>query len=84
MDLAVIVLAAAEAAGQAAEQAEELKSEAPFFIAGGILATFAVVISVVGIKLPDFPGTATAARGVMALCAVLVVATMAATLYVSG
>jgi hypothetical protein len=76
MDLSVILAAAGSAA-------EPEKSELPFFLAGGLLASFAVVMSVVGFKKPDFPATQTAARGVMALGATLVAATMFAIVYVS-
>jgi hypothetical protein len=55
----------------------------PFFIAGGVLASFAVVISVVGFRRPDFPANEAAARGVMAIGTVLVAATMAMIVYVA-
>lgn len=84
MSLLATILAAAEHAAEAgAHPEEEHKSEAPFFIIGGLLATFAVVISVIGFKNPDFPGDATAARGVMALGVTLTVATMASIIYVA-
>jgi hypothetical protein len=70
------LLAAAEAAPE--------KSKLPFFLAGGVLAVFAVLISVFGFKKPDFPADAGAARGVMALSIVLVLATMSAIVYVSN
>jgi hypothetical protein len=53
-------------------------------VIGGCLALFAVVISVIGFKRPDFPGSAAAARGVMGLGVTLVLATMAAIVYVSN
>ena len=77
MDLGLI-LAAAEAA------AEPKKSELPFFVAAGLLACFAVIISVVGFKKPDFPADETAARGVMALSVTLVAAAMFAIVYVAA
>lgn len=80
MDLSILMAAAEHAAG-AAEEHE--KSEMPFFIAGGILATFAIVISVIGFKKPDFPATESAARGIMVLSAVLVAAAMFTTVYVA-
>jgi hypothetical protein len=70
------LLAAAEAAPE--------KSKLPFFLAGGVLAVFAVLISVIGFKKPDFPADAGAARGVMGLSIVLVLATMSAIVYVSN
>lgn len=63
MSAIMTILAAAEAAGEHAKEAE--KSEVPFFIAGGAWALFAVIISVVGFKRPEFPETSGATRGVM-------------------
>jgi hypothetical protein len=77
MDLSVIV-AAAEHAAEAHH-----KSELPFFLAGGLLASFAVIISVVGFKKPDFPANDAAARGVMTVGAVLVASAMAMIIYVN-
>jgi hypothetical protein len=60
----------------AAEEAE--KSHTAFYIAGGILALWAVLVSFVGIRgHENWPGNDTAARGVMGISAVLVVAAMA-------
>jgi hypothetical protein len=81
MSVLATILAAAEAGGHAAE---EEKSEAPFFFIAGALALFAILISVVGFKKPDFPASAGAARGVMALGVTLVLATMAGIVYVSN
>ena len=81
MDLSII-LAAAEHAAEAAEEHE--KSELPFFIAGAVLVTFAVVVSVFGIKRPDFPTTQRAARGVMTAGTVLVLGAMSMIVYVAN
>jgi hypothetical protein len=72
--LAAFLLLAAEVAG-AAEEAEP--SKAPFYVAGGLFAVFAVVLGVVGLRSPDFPRTGSAARGVMTVSVVLMVAAMA-------
>jgi hypothetical protein len=56
----------------AAEHAEPSKTA--FFIAGGALAAWAVLLSFFGLTRPDFPGNAAAARGVMAISTVLVAA----------
>jgi hypothetical protein len=72
------ILAAAEVA------AEHEKSEAPFFVAGAVLASFAVIISIIGIRKPDFPSDEGTARGVMALSVMLVLAAMSAIVYVSN
>jgi hypothetical protein len=62
----------------AAEEAEET-SKAAFYIAGGVLAAFAVLVSILGItRIGSFPASQGQARGVMALGALLVAATMAA------
>ena len=68
----------------AAEAVEHEKSETPFFIAGVVLAGFAILISIVGMKKPDFPSDQGTARGVMALSVMLVLATMSAIVYVSN
>lgn len=82
MDLAFI-LAAAEHATAVAEHAEEHKSETPFFVAGGIFAVYAILVSVYGFKKPDFPATAAAARGIMSAGAVLMVAAVSTAIYVA-
>jgi hypothetical protein len=58
--------------------AAEEGSKTPYYIAGGVLAAFAVIISAIGIRGHDtFPASKGAMRAVMALAAVLVIATMA-------
>jgi hypothetical protein len=59
----------------AAEEAEPSKTA--FYLCGGLLAVWAVLLGVIGLRSPDFPGSATVARGVMAVSAVLMVAAMA-------
>jgi hypothetical protein len=56
----------------------EETSKTPFYIAGGVLVAFAIVVSALGITRRDFPGSKGAARGVMALAALLVAFAMAA------
>lgn len=68
MHLLALIVAAAE------EEVEPSKTA--FYIAGGLLALWAVVLSAIGLSRPEFPGEAGAARGVMALSAVLVVGAM--------
>ncbi len=48
------------------------KSKTPFYIAGGVLAAWAVVVSVVGVKRPGFPGGTNGERGVIAVSVLLV------------
>ena len=54
-----------------------------FYVAGGVLAAFAVLISAIGMARPEFPGSAAVGRGVMALGAVLAAAAMASAVIVS-
>lgn len=53
-------------------------SKAPFYIAGAVLAAWAVALAFGGMRMPDFPGSATAARAVMGISALLVATTLAA------
>ncbi len=62
----------------AAEGGEET-SKTAFYVAGGVLAVFAVIVAAIGIRGHEtFPPTRGAARAVMGLAAILVAATMAA------
>ncbi|MCW2991074.1 MAG: hypothetical protein JWM73_1668 [Solirubrobacterales bacterium] len=61
----------------AAEGAAET-SKTAFYLAGGALAAWAVILSALGLSRPEFPGSDGAARGVMAISTVLVIAAMAA------
>jgi drug/metabolite transporter (DMT)-like permease len=60
----------------AAEESEP--SKVPYYVAGGMLAAFAVIVAVIGIaRHENFPPTPGAARAVMGIAVLLVVATMA-------
>ncbi len=59
----------------AAEQAEPSKTA--FYLGGGLLALWAVVLALIGLSRPGFPGSAGAARGVYGISALLVVLAMA-------
>ena len=62
----------------AQEHVEEEASKTPYYIAGGVLAAFAVIISAIGIRAHEtFPRSKGARNGVIALAALLVAATMA-------
>ena len=61
-------------AAETAKHAEPSKTA--FYLAGGALVTWAVVLSALGLSQPDFPANDGAKRGVMALSAFLVVAAM--------
>jgi len=61
------------------------KSRVPFYVAGGLLATWAVIVSVVlGLRHANFPGSLGGQRTVMAITAVLVVGTIATAVVTSG
>jgi hypothetical protein len=56
----------------------EESSKALFYVAGGVLAVFAVAISALGIsRIGSFPASSGQARGVIGLAALLVLAAMA-------
>jgi hypothetical protein len=58
-------------------------SKTPFYIAGGILALWAVFLGFIGLRSEDFPATKRAARTVMAISALLVVVALASALITS-
>lgn len=60
----------------AAEEAEPSKT--PFYILGGLLAAWAVVVSAIGLTRPEFPGSEGAARVVYAISALLMVGALGA------
>ena len=66
----------------AAEGAEVSKT--PFYLAGGLLAGWAVLVSALGLARPDFPGSGGGARAVMGISAVLVLGTLAAAVATSS
>jgi len=52
-------------------------SKVPFYLAGGALAAWAVVLASLGLTRPEFPYGVRGQRGVMALSLVLVVVAVA-------
>jgi len=62
---------------------EHEPSKTPFYIAGGILALWAVLLGFIGLRSESFPATKSAARGVMGISALLVVVALAAALITS-
>lgn len=62
----------------ASEEAEPSKTA--FYVGGGLLATWAVVLGAVGMTQPEFPKTDGAARGVMGLGVLLTVVALATVL----
>jgi hypothetical protein len=62
----------------AAEVAEEAEpSKTAFYVAGSAFAIWAVLLGVIGLRQSEFPRGASAARGVMAVSALLALASMA-------
>ncbi len=53
-------------------------SKVPFYLAGGALAAWAVVLAGIGLTRPSFPYNDRGARGVMLFSLLLVVLTVAA------
>jgi plastocyanin len=61
------------------------KSKVPFYIAGGALATWAVIVSVgLGLRKPSFPGNLLGERVVLAITGVLVVGAVSMAVLTSG
>jgi hypothetical protein len=58
-------------------------SKVPFFIIGGALAVYAVILATIGIQRPNFPGGASGQRGVIALTLVMVVLAIGAAILTS-
>ena len=62
----------------AAETIKDEPSKTPFYIAGGLLAVWAVVLFAIGMRAhDDWPSSSGTQRGIMGISAVLVVAAMA-------
>jgi plastocyanin len=59
-------------------------SKVPFYVAGGLLAGWAVVLAAIGLSRPDFPESRGRARLVMLASATLVAATMTAAIVTAG
>jgi hypothetical protein len=61
------------------------KSKLPYYIAGGLLVAWALFLSMfLGRRNPNFPGSLGAQRAVMAVSAVLVLATVSMAVVTSG
>jgi hypothetical protein len=63
--------------------AADESSKVPFFIIGGALAIYAVILSTIGIQRPKFPNDARGQRGVIAMTAVIVVLAIGAAILTS-
>jgi hypothetical protein len=53
-------------------------SKVPFYIAGGVLAVYAVVLAGIGLTQPEFPFSVRGERAVIAVSFVLIVIAIAA------
>ena len=61
------------------------KSKVPFYIVGGVLVVWALVLSLgIGMRRPDFPGSLAGQRAVMAVSGVLVLATVSTAVLTSS
>jgi plastocyanin len=61
------------------------KSKVPFFVAGGLLVAWALIVSVpLGLRRPEFPGGLTGERIVIAISVVLVIAAASTAVITSG
>jgi hypothetical protein len=58
-------------------------SKVPFFIIGGGLAVYAVILATLGIQRPHFASSASGQRGVIALTAAIVVLAIGAAVITS-
>jgi hypothetical protein len=52
-----------------------------FYIAGGILVAWALLVSAIGVFVPNFPGSSATARAVGAISVVLVAAAIGTAIY---
>ena len=61
------------------------KSKTAYYIAGGLLVAWALIVSVLfGLRKPDFPGSLGGQRIVMAISAILVIAAASTAVITSG
>lgn len=74
-----------EAVAQLAPILAAAKSRAPFYIAGGVLVVWAMLVSLgLGLRRPEFPANLPGERTVIAITAVLVAVTLTAAIATSG
>jgi hypothetical protein len=61
------------------------KSKVPFYVAGGLLVAWALVLSLgLGMRKPDFPGSLAGQRAVVAVTAALVLAAVSTAVLTAG
>jgi hypothetical protein len=78
--LAAALTVLADTLVPAAEVVEEEPSKTLFYVLGGALACWAVLLFAVGMRSHSFPGSPGAQRGVIAISVLLVAATMASSI----
>jgi plastocyanin len=59
-------------------------SKVPFYVAGCALVGWALLMAIAGMRRPDFPGSAVAARAIMLASGVLVAATLTTAVLTAG
>lgn len=64
--------------------AAEAPSKVPFYVAGGVLVVWAVLLALTGIRRPGFPGSSGARRGVIGASLLLVLVTIAMAVVTAG
>jgi hypothetical protein len=52
-----------------------------FYVAGGVLVAWALLVSAIGVFVPEFPGSTATARAVSAISVVLVAAAIGTAIY---
>ncbi|HEX5309405.1 MAG TPA: hypothetical protein VFW38_10045 [Solirubrobacteraceae bacterium] len=60
------------------------KSKTPFYIAGGVLVGWALLLFAMGTRKPEIPGNRTSQRAIMAVSVVLVLFTLTMAVATSG
>ena len=63
--------------------ASDTASKVPFYICGGALAVWAVLLAGIGLSRPEFPNNATGQRGVIGISFVLIVLAIGAAILTS-
>jgi hypothetical protein len=63
--------------------ASDTASKVPFYICGGAVALWAVLLAGIGLSRPEFPGNRTGERGVIAITFVLIVLAIGAAILTS-
>jgi hypothetical protein len=80
----ITMLASAAAEGSKAAEEHSTNSYTLFYVIGGALAVFAVLVSIVGMSRAEFPGTGAAGKALMSLSVLLAAAAMGAAVYVTS